>query len=180
MKIIKTESGTKIKMSKKEWEGIGKKAQWYKRREPQSEKLTDKDVAALEDSSLLTRIIESGKKGPALVAALRNPNTPAEVLERYIGLGRDEAGIARAELGNRQTASNQPVAQAVASSKDKILEAAIEGLKKSATEEMDDNTPCKCRECGKKCNIGECSSKEGVWKGCPSCGSKNVQKNVKD
>ena len=45
--------------------------------------------------------------------------------------------------------------------------------------EMDDRTPCKCRECGKTSTIGECS-KNGVWKGCPSCGSKNVEKNYKE
>ena len=45
---------------------------------------------------------------------------------------------------------------------------------------MDDSTPCKCRECGKKSKLGDCSSETGVFKGCPSCGSKNVEKNVKD
>ena len=45
---------------------------------------------------------------------------------------------------------------------------------------MDENTPCKCRECGKKSKLGDCSSEAGVFKGCPSCGSKNVEKNVKD
>ena len=37
---------------------------------------------------------------------------------------------------------------------------------------------CECRECGCKCSEEDCMSEAGVWKGCPECGSKNVNKNA--
>ena len=33
-----------------------------------------------------------------------------------------------------------------------------------------------CKECGHKCTLEECMSDAGTMKGCPNCGSKQIQK----
>lgn len=56
----------------------------------------------------------------------------------------------------------------------------VNETKEAATESMDDNTPCKCRECGETCTLGELTGPDGVNPKCPSCKSKYVTKNYKE
>tara|TARA_R110000824_G_scaffold148242_3_gene317859 strand:+ start:44304 stop:44543 length:240 start_codon:yes stop_codon:yes gene_type:complete len=57
MKIVKTASGKKqIKMSKKEWQSIGKKAGWFDKKDTCEENTCNTSFSTISDEDLLLAI----------------------------------------------------------------------------------------------------------------------------
>jgi len=181
MKLVKTASG-KIKISKTEWEAIGKKTGWIKEAGIPANQMgsvpgfgnvgmpnqptpqATQSGQQLSESAVDAWIM---KTDPALMPtwerALQQKDQNTFALFQK-ALGGDQQALS--QLKNAGQAI--PVAPTASSKKT---------MKKA---EMDDSTPCKCKECGKKTTLDQCMSEAGVWTGCPFCGSKNVEKNYKE
>jgi len=193
MKLIKTASGKKIKMSKKEWQSIGKTAGWIKKAQFGMFNSTDyvnigstpngEDCAQLgsDNYNALSRI-----EGRAYINQLKRmfPNPPYGVLFSLKGFPHDfgtyyevvvkyltdneEAEAfawevqnespenwdeqAKAELQQQgyfdQSKGSELNQVTEATSKDKILEAAVKALKKTtANTDRKSNPKKECQEC---------------------------------
>lgn len=163
----------KIKLSKKQWEQIGKTAGWMKISNDQSGHGIDnamqglasgvKDNANAKIQEYVKRINSGEPKETVLQGLPPSFITKIEQALSGVQIGTPTQGYQSSNPYKQDVVyKNDPAYDKMANKKTKLT--------KSASGNSE------CKECGAKFPTEDCMTEEGVMKGCPKCGSKYVRK----